>query len=129
MENPIVEKMLKEGIDSVNLSMLDEATRKKILDDVANKLYKQNKHIEAINVLSSCGNNERLIKMGEEFVHYQKYELAALCFIPTKDKVRLNEIAVHCIKNKNYKLASEAYEAAGNYQMAGFIKRNFVKNE
>ena len=49
-----------------------------------------------------------------------------MCFIPTKDKQRLNNAAVLCIQSKNYSLAAKAYEAADNKQMASFIKQNFV---
>lgn len=127
MEHPIVEKIMKEGINSVNLSMLDESARKKILGDVAEKLYKQNKIIEAIEIMEKAGDFEKLTKLGDLFLAESKAELAALCFIPAKDKQRLNNAAVACIKAKNYKLAAKAYEAADNSQMANFIMQNFVE--
>ena len=68
---------------------------------------------------------EELAKMGDEFMHYGKYDFAALCFIPLKDKAKLNEVGINLIKDKNYKLAAESYKAAGNMQMADFIKTNF----
>ena len=127
MEHPIVEKILKEGINSVNLSMLEENARKKILSDVAEKLYKQNKFIEAIEIMAKANDIEKLIKIGDLFLAENKAELAALCFIPTKDKQRLNNAAVLCIQTKNYKLAAKAYEAADNKQMSSFIMQNFVE--
>ena len=127
MEHPIVEKILSQGINSVNLSMLDEQARKKILSDVADKLYKQNKIIEAIEIMAKANDFEKLIKLGDLFLAESKAELAALCFIPAKDKQRLNNAAVLCIKAKNYKLAAKAYEAADNSQMAAFIQQNFVE--
>jgi|SRR3989338_9530921 len=125
MGNPIVEKIIKEGVNSVNLSMLDESSRKKIISEAADKLYKSNNFIEAINILSDENLTEELAKMGEEFMHYRKYDFAALCFIPLKDKSKLNEVGINLIKDKNYKLAAESYKAAGNMQMADFIKTNF----
>ena len=125
MEHPIVEKILKEGINSVNLSMLDEDARKRILGDAAEKLYKQNKFLEAIDAMAKSNDIERLIKFGDLFASQNKAELAALCFIPAKDKQRLNSAAVLCIQAKNYKLAAKAYEAADNSQMASFIQKNF----
>ena len=127
MEHPIVEKILKEGISSVNLSMLDEAARKKILSDVAEKLYKQNKFIEAIEIMAKANDIEKLMKLGDLFLAERKIELATLCFIPTKDKQRLNNTAILCIQSENYKLAAKAYEAADNQQMASFIQQNFVE--
>lgn len=126
MEHPIVEKILKEGINSVNLSMLDESARKKILNDAGEKLWKQNKFAEAIEIMAKSGDMEKLTKLGDLFLSEHKTELAALCFIPTKDKQRLNSAAVLCIQSKNYKLAARAYEAADNMQMASFIMQNFA---
>ncbi len=127
MEHPIVEKILKDGINSVNMSMLDEDARSKILSDVGEKLYKQNKFVEAIEIFSKANATERLIKIGDSFLFENKIELATLCFIPTKNKHRLNNAAVLCIQSKNYKLAAKAYEAAENKQMASFIQQNFVE--
>ena len=127
MDHPIVEKILKEGIASVNLSMLDESARKKILGDVAEKLYKQNKFIEAIEIMAKANDTEKLAKLGDLFLSENKVEFATLCFIPTRDRQKLNDAAVKCIQLKNYKLAAKAYEAADNRQMASFIMRNFVE--
>ena len=120
-----MEKILKEGISSVNLSMLDDSSRKKILSDVADKLYKQNKFIDAIEVMAKSNDIDKLVKFGDLFLLENKIELATLCFIPTKDKQRLNNVAVLCIQLKNYRLAAQAYEAADNRQMASFIHQNF----
>ena len=128
MEHPIVEKILKAGINSVNLSMLDEDARKKILNDVADKLFKQNKFIESIEILAKANEIERLTKLGDLFLAEGKAELATLCLIPTRDKQRLSNAAVLCIKSKNYKLAAKAYEAADNRQMSSFINQNFVED-
>mgnify|MGYP001599438026 CR=1 FL=1 len=127
MEHPIVEKILKEGINSVNLSMLDEGARKKILSDVGEKLYKQGRLIEAIDIMAKASETEKLIRLGDSFLSEGKSEMATLCFIPTGDKQRLNNAAVLCIQSKNYKLAARAYDAAENRQMASFIKQNFVE--
>ena len=127
MDHPIVMKIMKEGINSVNLSMLDEISRKRILSDVGDKLYRENKIKEAVEILSKANDFEKLSKMGDEFILQGKGELAALCFIPTKDRQRLSNAAVLCINAKNYKLAAEAYEAADNIQMAHFIRQNFVE--
>ena len=127
MEHPIVQKILKDGINSVNLSMLDEGARKKILSDVGEKLYKQGRFVDAIVIMAKANDIEKLLKLGDLFLLESKIELATLCFIPARDKQRLNNAAVLCIQSKNYKLAAKAYEAAGNRQMASFIQQNFVE--
>ena len=125
MDHPIVEKILKEGIHSVNLSMLGEDARKRILSDVGEKLYRQSRFAEAIDILVKVNAIDTLTKWGDLFLSENKAELATLCFIPTKDKQRLNNAAVLCIQSKNYKMAAKAYEAADNAQMANFIRQNF----
>lgn len=126
MEHPIVEKILKEGINSVNLDMLNEDARKKILSDVGEKLYKQGRLLEAIKIMAKAKELDKLLKLGDTFFNESKIEMAAHCFIPTKDKQRLNDVAVSLIKSKNYRLAARAYEAADNRQMASFIQENFA---
>lgn len=126
MDHPIVQKILKEGIKSVNLSMLDENARKRILSDVGDKLYKENKIEEAVEILTKANDIGKLTKMGDSFMLEGKGEFAALCFIPTKDRQKLSNAAVMCISSKNYRLAAKAYEAADNRQMAFFIQQNFV---
>lgn len=128
MPNPIVEKILKEGINSVNISMFDKETKRKILGEAGEILYKQGKSVEAIEVLTKTEDIEKLKKFGEIFLSEFKPELAALCFIPTKDKEKLNHIATLCIEVKNYNLAEKAFEAANNQDMASFVKGNFKKN-
>ena len=126
MEHPIVEKIMKDGISSVNLSMLNETARKNILADVAEKLFKQGRFADSIGIMKIMGDNEKLLSIGDNFLSEGKAELATMFFIPTKDKQRLNNAAVLCIKSKNYALAAQAYEASDNSQMAQFIKENFA---
>lgn len=127
MEHPIVEKILKDGINSVNLSMLDVSARRRILSDAGEKLYRQNRFLEAIEIMTKANNIEKLTELGDSFLSENKIGLATLCFIPTKDKQRLNNAAVMCIGLKDYKLAAKAYEAADNMQMASFIRQNFLE--
>ncbi|MBS3150842.1 hypothetical protein J4443_00480 [Candidatus Woesearchaeota archaeon] len=124
MEHPIVTKIIKDGINSVDLSMLDDRGRG-ILSYVGERLYKLNRIPEAVEILERAEDFEKLRKIGDEFMRQNKVELAAMCFIPTKDKERLNNAAALCVKAMNYRLAAEAYFAAGNKEMAMFLKENY----
>jgi|SRR3989344_496683 len=125
MEHPIVAKILKGGINSVDLSMLDGEKGKRVLDYVSERLYKLNKIAEAVEILRRADGFEKLKKMGDELMAQNKGELAALCFIPTGDKERLNNAAILCLKAMNYRLAAKVYEAAGEIEMAEFLEKNF----
>ena len=46
--------------------------------------------------------------------------------VPTRDKQRLNNVAVLLIQSKKYDFAAKAYDAAENPQMASFIRENFT---
>ena len=126
MEHLIVEKIMKEGLSSVNLSMLDENTRRKILSDVGEKLFREGRFTDAIDIMSKIGDFFKLLEKGDNFLKEGKIELAAMCFIPTKDKQRLNSVAVLLIQSQKYNLAAKTYDAAENSQMASFIRENFV---
>ncbi len=126
MEHPIVQKIMKEGINSVNLSMLDDSSRKNILEDVGEKLYRESRYKEAIEIFTKANQTDKLVKYGDLFMNEGKTELATLFYLPTKDKQRLNNAAVMCIQSKNYDLAASAYRAADNHQMASFIEKNFT---
>ena len=125
MEHPIVVKIMKEGINSVNISMLDKEAQKRILSDAGEKLCKENRFKEAIEAMTRAGEIEKLLGLGDEFMKQGRSELAALCIIPTKDKQKLNSVAVLCIQSRNYSLAAAAYDASENRQMADFIRKNF----
>ena len=124
LEHPIVAKIIRDGINSVDLSML-EYNGKDLLSYVGDRLYKLNKIPEAVKILEKAGNFEKLKDFGDQLLMQNKAELAVLCFIPTKDKERLEKAAELCIHIENYKLAAKAYETAGNKDLAEFLKKNF----
>jgi len=126
MDHPIVEKIMKEGLNSVNISMLDEESRRRILSDVGEKLFREGRFSDAIDIMAKTGDFFKLLEKGDDFIKEGKSELAAMCFIPTRDKQRLNNVAVLLIQSKKYDFAAKAYDAAENPQMASFIRENFA---
>ena len=123
---PLFLPLMKEGLSSVNISMLDENTRRKILSDVGEKLFREGRFSDAIDIMAKTGDFFKLLEKGDNFLKEGKSELAAMCFIPTKDKPRLNSVAVLLIQAQRYELAARTYEAAENAQMASFIRENFA---
>ena len=125
MEHPIVAKILKEGINSIDLSMLDDNKEKKILNYIGERLYRLNKIPDAVVILEKARNFEKLKDFGDQLLMQNKIELATFCFLPTGDKERLEKAAELCIQIENYKLAAKAYEVAGNKSLTEFLKKNF----
>ena len=83
MDHPIVEKIMKEGLNSVNMSMLDEESRRRILSDVGEKLFREGRFSDAIDIMAKTGDFFKLLEKGDDFIKEGKSELAAMCFIPT----------------------------------------------
>jgi hypothetical protein len=125
MQNPIVEKIMKEGIRSVNISMLSDESKTALLLDVGDKLFKESRYNESAEILSLARATDKLTEMGDMLSSQGRTETAVIFYLPTKNKEKLNESALKCINSKNYRLAALAYEASGNIQMAQFIRENF----
>ncbi|MDI6737727.1 MAG: hypothetical protein QME12_04405 [Nanoarchaeota archaeon] len=114
-----------KGIDNVNPSMLSDEMRNGIMTEAGIILLKEGRIYEAVKAVVMAGNSDKLVEMGNEFIRQTKFEEAALCFIPVKDKEKLEKTAAECAKLGNMSLAYFAYLAAGNEQMALFLKENF----
>jgi len=117
--------VVKKGIDNLDASMLSPDVRKEVLTEVGLLLLKEGRIEEAVKAVVMAENREKLIEMGDEFMRQNKFEQATLAFIPTKDKQRLEKAAALCAKEGRYALALHAFIAAGNDEMARFIRDNF----
>lgn len=117
--------ILEKGVRNVNLSMLDRATKNKLLTDVAEILLKQGKHTEAISTFAAAENMARLNSISKDFMEQKRFKFAALSLVPTKDRSKLEEMGHICIGEKLFNTAKKAFEAAGNTEMVSFIEENF----
>lgn len=125
MANTLARWVVEKGVDNVNPSMLSAEMRSDIMTEAGIILLKEGRIYEAVKAVVMAGNSDKLVEMGNEFVRQTKFEEAALCFIPIKDKEKLEKTAGECAKLGNMPLAYFAYAAAGNEQMAAFLKENF----
>src|SRR3989338_3022156 len=81
-----------KGVDNIDVSMLSNDVKASILNDAAYLCFKMDKHIDAIKAWALAGNKAKLIEIGDWFLESARFRLAALAFIPTKDKARLENI-------------------------------------
>lgn len=125
MASTLARWVVEKGVDNVNPSMLSAEMRCDILTEAGMILLKEGRIYEAVKAIVLAGNSNKLLEMGNEFIRQTKFEEAALCLIPVKDKEKLERAAAECGKLGNMPLAYYAYLAAGNEQMASFIKENF----
>ncbi|MDD4877520.1 MAG: hypothetical protein PHO02_00605 [Candidatus Nanoarchaeia archaeon] len=125
MASTLARWVVEKGVDNINPSMLSAEMRSDIMTEAGIILLNEGRIYEAVKAVVMAGNSDKLVDMGDEFVRQTKFEEAALCFIPVKDKDKLEKTAAECAKLGNMSLAYFAYVAAGNDQMASFFKENF----
>lgn len=125
MASTLARWVVEKGVDNINPAMLSAEMRSDIMTEAGIILLKEGRIYEAVKAVVMAGNSDKLVEMGNEFVRQTKFEEAALCFIPVKDKEKLEKAGAECAKLGNMSLAYFAYVAAGNDQMAAFLKENF----
>ncbi|MFH1065279.1 MAG: hypothetical protein V1734_02125 [Nanoarchaeota archaeon] len=125
MASTLARWVVEKGIDNIKPSMLTPEMKREILSEAGMIFLKEGRFYEAVKAVSMAENSPRLVEMGDEFMRQSKFENAVLCFIPTKDKIRIEKAAVECAKQGNVRLAYYAYIASENAEMAAFLKENF----
>ncbi len=125
MSNTLARWVVDKGIDNINPSMLSSEMKREVLTEAGMILLKEGRVYEAVKAVSMAENSGKLVQMGDEFMRQSKFDKAVLCFIPTKDKTRIEKAAVECAKQGQVQLAYYAYVASENAEMAVFLKENF----
>ena len=114
-----------KGVENINVSMLNENVRASILNDAAYLCFKMDKHLDAIKAWTLAGNKAKLTEIGDWFLESARFKLAALAFIPTKDKDGLENIGQLCVREGIYGTAIEVFKELGNRAMVSFVLENF----
>ena len=114
-----------KGVDNIDVSMLSNDVKASILNDAAYLCFKMDKHLDAIKAWTLAGNTKKLIEVGDWFLESARFKLAALAFIPAKDKERLENIGQLLIREGVYGTAIYVYKTLGNKAMVEFVLENF----
>ncbi len=128
MAGALARWIVENGIENAKPESLSTDMRKEVFTEAGMILLNEGRIYEAVQAIVMAQNESKLLEMGDEFLRQSKFDEAALCFIPTKDKARLEKAAGECAKQGNVHIAYYAYSAAGNEQMALFLKDNFCPN-
>ena len=118
-----------KGIDQIDFSMLSEDVKIPMLNDAAYLFFKMDKHLDAIKSWTLAGNKAKLIEIGDWFYESAKFKLAALSYIPVKDKARLENIGQLCIREGIYGTAIKVYKELNDKAMVSFIIENFGEED
>src|SRR3990167_8162857 len=64
----VVPALLRKGLDSVNLSMFDDVTKRELLNAVGDEYVKKGDVAEAIKAFLMAGNRLKLMQIGDNYV-------------------------------------------------------------
>jgi hypothetical protein len=124
--HPIIDKIVKEGVQSVNISMLSKDLRYKLMTEAGQTLMHQNRFSEAAHAFALAENKEMLKEQGRWFLKQQKVGLAAHFLIHIEDEETLRDLAQRCIASNEVAAARAIYQALGDETMLAFIRENLT---
>jgi hypothetical protein len=124
MSHPIIDKILREGVQSVNVSMLSPELRLKLMTDAGNTLMHQNRYKEAAHAFALAGNKEQLREHGNWLLKQKRFAHAAYFLVHVQDEEQLRELAQICIAANELEAAKEIYSTLGDETMLLFMKEN-----
>jgi len=126
MGHPLIDKIVDDGVHSINVSMLSPELRNALLTEAGSKLIHMNRVEEAAEVFALAGNQEKLWDHGRWFMEQQRYGLAALFLRHVARHDILEDLAAKCLERNDVKGAKAIYEVLQNTQMVRFLEENFA---
>ncbi len=125
MVHPLVTKILSEGLDKIDVSMLSAELRNRLLSEAGTRLLAINKVKESSDAYALAGNAELLREQGDWFKAQQKYAQAALFLRHVAEREELEELAAECLRRGHTSAAKEIFLKLNDSVMVSFIDANF----
>jgi hypothetical protein len=126
MDHPLVEKIWREGVDSVNVSMLSAPLKLRLLTEAGDRLMHADRSAEAAHAYALAGNTQKLREVGLWLLEAKRYAAAALFLRRApRDKEELEDLAERCAGIGEVAIAKELYRDLGNAEMVAFLEKNF----
>lgn len=125
MTHPIINKIVNEGVDSVQLSALPKEVRSKLFTEAGNTLLHKRKLEEAAKCFALAENRDALLEHGRWYMKQQLLGAAAMFLLHVEDEEKLEELAKACIASNDIAAAKAIYSKLGNEVMLHFINKNF----
>jgi hypothetical protein len=125
MGHPIIDKIVKDGVQSVNVSMLSPELRFKLMTEAGNVLMHMARYPEAAKAFATADNREQLREHGKWFLEQQKVGLAAYFLLHVEREEQLEELAQRCIAANEIAPAEAIYAHLNDKVMLSFLRENF----
>ncbi len=120
----LASKLIENGINKIDVSMLPEDYRKQVLTEVAELLFNQGRLEDCASVISKSGNAQKQIEFGEKFLKEGRPALAVDSLINSGAKELIKKAGVACMVEGNKNAALKAFANLEDREMEEFIKEN-----
>lgn len=127
MTHPLVEKIMRDGLASINVSMLSKPVRSELLLLASRSLMNANRVREAADALALGECKDELRGQGEWLRSQGRLGAAALFLRHVETPQALGKLAQDCLGIGEVESARAIYEILGDEQMLSFLKENFTR--
>ena len=124
MSSPIVEKILRDGVSSLNVGMLAPAVRAKLLGDAGDRLLHTGELLKAAEAYTVGGCTEKLKATGAWLLEQKRYGVAAHFLRPVGKPEELERLAAECVAAGEIEAAKALYRELGQHEMVRFLEEN-----
>jgi hypothetical protein len=128
MTHPLIQKIVEQGVSSVNVSMLSPDAKKKIMTEAGNTLMHLNRYQEAAQAYAVGENNDLLKEQGHWFLKQNRFAMAAFFLLHVEKEETLENLAQQCITAGELEAAKAVYRKLGNTIMLQFLEENFAES-
>lgn len=120
----LASQLIDKGVNNIDVSMLPEEQKKKILTDVAELLYNQGRLDDAAEVISKSGNHEKQTEFGVRFLKENKPSLAVHSLLGSDNFDLMRKAGIACMNANKKEAALLAFSSVGDTEFEMFVKEN-----
>lgn len=121
----LASKLIEQGIDKLDVSMLPDDYKKQILTEVADLLFNQGRLEDAAKTISKSCNPPRQVEFGTKFLAEGRPALAVEALINSGAKDLMRKAGIASLNNGNREAAIKAFAAIEDNEMKKFVEENF----
>ncbi|MDP1760406.1 MAG: hypothetical protein Q8L01_03115 [Candidatus Woesebacteria bacterium] len=121
----LASKLIDNGIDSIDVSMLPVDYKKQILTEVAELLFNQGRLEDCAKTISKSCNPQKQVEFGIKFMAEGRPALAVEALLNSGAKDLIKKAGIACMNNGNRESAIKAFDSIEDKEMKKFIEENF----
>lgn len=121
----LASKLIDNGIDSIDVSMLPLDYKKQILTEVAELLFNQGRLEDCAKTISKSCNPQKQVEFGVKFMAEGRPALAVEALLNSGAKDLMKKAGIACMNNGNKESAIKAFDSIEDKEMKKFVEENF----